>query len=135
MSTNALSHYLESALINAVLKNTAYTPPTTTYLALFTADPTDSNTGTEVSGSAYARQAITWSAITTNSPNGSTVTNSAQINFPTATGAWGSIAYFGIYDALTVGNLLIHGTLTTSKTIGNGDTAQVLVNALSVTFD
>src|SRR5258708_6978006 len=135
MSTNAFSHYLESALINAVLKNTAYTSPATTYLALYTVDPTDSNTGTEVSGSAYARVAITWSAITTNNPSGSTVTNSVQINFAAATGSRGTVAYYGICDAASAGNLLIHGALTTPKTINTGDIAQVAVNGLSLTFD
>ena len=53
-----MSNHLENALINAVLRNTSYTSPTTTYLALYTSDPTDADTGTEITGGSYVRQAI-----------------------------------------------------------------------------
>ena len=55
----ALSNYLENALINATLRNTSYTSPSTVYVGLFTTDPTDAGSGTEVSGGSYARESTT----------------------------------------------------------------------------
>jgi hypothetical protein len=122
-----MSNYLEGALINAVLRNTAYTSPTTVYLALYTSDPTDADAGTEVSGNAYARQSITFGA-----PSNGVSTNSAAIEFPQATGSWGTVAYVGIRDASTAGNLLFHTALDASKTIATGDVFRVAAGSLNV---
>ena len=122
-----MSNYLEAALINVTLRNTAYTTPTTVYLALYTSDPTDADTGTEVSGGSYARQAITMGA-----PSNGVSTNSAAIEFPQCTVAWGTVAFIGIRDALTTGNLLYHSPLTTSKAIDVGDIFKISAGSLSV---
>jgi hypothetical protein len=124
-----MSNFLENALINATLRNTSYTSPTTVYLALYTSDPTDADTGTEVTGNGYARQAITFGA-----PSNGVSTNTAAIEFPQATGSWGTVAYVGIRDALTTGNLLFHTPLDASKTIATGDVFRVAIGSLSVTF-
>jgi len=124
-----MSNYLENALINVTLRATAYTAPTTVYLALYTTDPTDADTGTEVSGTSYARQSITFGA-----PSNGVSTNTAAIEFPQAGGAWGTITHIGIRDALTVGNLLYHTPLDASKTIATGDVFRVAVGSLSVTL-
>lgn len=125
----AMSNYLENALINATLRNTSYTSPSTVYVALFTSDPTDAGTGTEVSGGSYARQAATFG-----SPSNGASSISSAIEFPQATGSWGTVTHFGIYDALTTGNLLYHGALTASKTIDTGDVFKFATSALSVTL-
>jgi hypothetical protein len=124
-----MSNYLENALINGTLRGTTYTAPTTTYLALYTSDPTDADTGTEITGGSYARQAITMGA-----PSNGVSTNSAGIEFPQATADWGIISYVGIRDALTSGNLLYHTALDTSKTISNGDIFKITAGNLSVTL-
>jgi hypothetical protein len=124
-----MSNYLENALINATLRNTSYTSPTTTYLALYTSDPTDADTGTEVSGGSYARQAITFS-----SPSNGVTSNSSAIEFPTATGSWGTVAYVGIRDAVTSGNLLYHTALDASKVIDSGDIFRISSGNLTVTL-
>jgi hypothetical protein len=124
-----MSNYLENALINATLRNTGYTSPTTVYLGLYTDDPTDADTGTEVTGNAYARQAITFGA-----PSNGVSTNTAAIEFPQATGSWGTVSYVGIRDASTSGNLLYHTALDASKTIATGDVFRVAIGSLSVTF-
>jgi hypothetical protein len=121
------SNYLEDALINVTLRNTAYTTPTTVYLALYTTDPTDADTGTEVSGGSYARQAITMGA-----PSNGVSVSSADISFPQCTVSWGTVAFVGIRDALTAGNLLYHSPLTVSKAIDVGDIFKVASGSLSV---
>jgi len=124
-----MSNYLENALVNATLRNTAYTSPSAVYLALYTADPTDADSGTEVSGTSYARQAITFG-----SPSNGVTTNSAAIEFPQAGGSWGTVTHVGIRDALTNGNLLYHTALDASKTIATGDVFRIASGSLSVTL-
>jgi hypothetical protein len=124
-----MSNYLENALINVTLRATAYTAPTTVYLALYTTDPTDADTGTEVSGGSYVRQSIIFSA-----PSNGVTTNSADITFPTATANWGNVGWIGIRDSLTTGNLLYHSPLDISKTISSGDIFKISAGNLSVTL-
>lgn len=124
-----MSNYLETELINGTLRGTTYTAPTTTYLALYTSDPTDADTGTEVTGGSYVRQSITFS-----SPSNGVTSNSSAIEFPQATADWGTIGYVGIRDAVTSGNLLYHTALDSSKVINNGDIFKITSTNLSVTL-
>lgn len=124
-----MSNYLENALINATLRNTSYTSPAVVYMGLYTSDPTDANTGTEVSGGSYARVAVTMGA-----PSNGVSTNTAAIEFPQAGGSWGTVAYVGIRDASTAGNLLYHTPLDASKTIATGDVFRIAAGSLSVTL-
>ena len=96
---------------------------------MYTSDPTDADTGTEVTGNGYARQAITFGA-----PSDGVSTNSAAIEFPQATGSWGTVAYVGIRDASTSGNLLFHTALDASKAIATGDVFRIAIGSLSVAF-
>lgn len=124
-----MSNYLENALVNATLRATTYTAPATVYISLWTSDPTDANTGTEVSGGSYARQAATMGA-----PSNGVTTNSADIVFPTATAGWGTVGWVGINDASTSGNLLYHAALDASKTVSSGDIFKIVSGNLSVTL-
>jgi hypothetical protein len=127
---SAISNYLENALINATLRNTTFTSPATVYAGLFTSDPTEAGTGTEVSGGSYARKAITFAAPS----NGVTTNSAAACEFDQATGSWGTITHFAIFDALTTGNMLYYGALTTSKTIASGDVFKFATSSVTVTL-
>ena len=124
-----MSNYLENALINVTLRATSYTAPTTVYVALYTTDPTDADTGTEVTGGSYARTSVTFGA-----PSNGVSTNSADVTFPTCTSAWGTVTHIGLRDASTAGNLLYHTPLDTSKTIDSGDIFKISSGNLSVTL-
>lgn len=106
-----ISTYLEDALLSAVLRQAAYTSPTHVYLALFTAAPNAGGGGTEVSGGGYARQQIDGSSSAFGAPASGSTSNGGTITFPTATVTWGTVTSWGIFDALTGGNLLFFGTL------------------------
>lgn len=125
-----ISNYLENAIINATLRNTSYTSPTTVYVGLYTDDPGEGNTGTEVSGGSYARTAVTFGA-----PSNGVSTNSASVTFPTATGTWGTVTHIGILDAATSGNLLYYTPLDASKSIASGDVFTISTGNLSVTME
>lgn len=124
-----MSNYLENALINATLRNTSFTSPATVYVGLYTSDPGEGNTGTEVSGTSYARQSATFG-----SPSNGVSTNSAAIEFPQAGGSWGTVSHIGILDASTSGNLLYYTALDASKTIDTGDVFRIAIGSLSVTL-
>ena len=125
----SFSNYLENKLLLHTFGATAYTAPTTLYLAIHTTNPAEDNTGTEVSGSAYARQTVAFTVTT------STASNTAAVEFPTATGSWGTLTHVGVYDALTGGNLLAYAALTTSKIISTNDVFRVPAGDLDITLD
>jgi hypothetical protein len=124
-----MSNYLENALINVTLRGVSYTAPTTIYVALFTSDPTDAGSGTEISGGSYARRSVTFAA-----PSDGVSLSNADCTFPTATSSWGTVGWIGLYDALTAGNLLYHTPLDVSKTIATGDIFKISSGNLSVTL-
>jgi hypothetical protein len=125
----AMSNYLENALINATLRNTTYTSPSVVYVGLFTSDPTDAGSGTEVSGGSYTRKAMTFGA-----PSDGASVNSSAVEFDQATANWGTITHFAIFDASSSGNMLYHGALTSSKTIETGDVFKFATSSVTVTL-
>lgn len=133
------SQYLSDEVLNW-LKGTAFVgAPANTYVALFTTMPVYAGTGAvEVSGGAYARVAIAaagWSVISSGA-NGDQVDNTAAVTFPTPTASWGTVLGFGIYDALTAGNLLYFDTLTGGpQVINSGNTVAFAAAALVVAED
>ena len=128
----AMSDFLEDTILEMVLNSVAYSEPASVYVALFTAAPSDSGGGTEVSGGAYARQQMT--AGWTVSGVATRASNTAAVTFPVATASWGTVTHIGIFDALTVGNLLFHGALTTSKVVGIDDQVEFPADSLGVTL-
>jgi hypothetical protein len=133
---SALSDHLESALLNHLLRNTPYSRPATLYFALFTAAPSDSGGGTEVSGGSYARAAVTNdnAAFPQCSASGTpTKTNAVAIAFPAATASWGIITHWGVFDAGGT-NLLAHGALSSTRTIASGDAPRIAAGAMSLTM-
>ena len=125
----SFSDYLETKVLDHVFAGTAYTAPSTLYVALFTAAPSDSGGGTEVSGGAYARQTI---AFTT---SGDTTSNNAAVEFPTATANYGTVTHVGIYDASSAGNLMAWAELTSSKNIETGDVFRIPSGDLDITLN
>jgi len=127
---NNLSDYAENKVLDHVLGTATFTKPTAVYIALYTSDPTDADTGTEVSGGSYARKAATFDA----AASGATE-NSADIEFDEATADWGIITHIGIRDALTGGNLLWHGPLTESKEVDSGETFKIPAGQLDISIN
>lgn len=138
------SDYLENKLIDQLFRGQAYTFPSTLYIALLTAAPSDTGGGTEVTGGSYARVAVTsslanWAgtqgAGTTVASSGTsgTTSNNGTITFPAPTANWGTVVAVAVYDASTSGNLLLYSALTANKTINNGDAAPVF-NSAALSF-
>jgi hypothetical protein len=138
---SAASDYLENKVLDHVLKNTAYTQPTSLYVALF--NNTSGNAATNLEAgtltdeiptagsTAYARQTGTFAAA-----SAGTAATSATITFPTATASWGSVTHVAICDGGTrgAGNVLFWGAVTVAKTIDSGDTFQITSGNLTVSL-
>jgi hypothetical protein len=127
----SLSNTFETHTLNYLFTTTSVTRPTAWYIALFTSNPAEDASGTEVStsGTAYARQSATFTV------SGNEATNSAAIEFPTATASYGTVTHIGVYDASTGGNLIAYAALTTSKAIDTGDVLRLPANDLDITMD
>ena len=119
---SAMSTYLENALASHVLRNTAFTTPgTSIYVGLIKFyETTKLEAGTltqEASGGSYARVQVTaWDA-----PSDGATQNTGAITFPTATGDWGNVSGVIVADAASAGNVLLHGSLTSTRDVQNGD--------------
>ena len=131
----SFGNYLENELLDHVFGNAAYSAPATLYVGLFTATPNDAGGGTEVSGGSYARAAVTNNATNFPAASGGAKSNGTAITFPMATGSWGTITSFGIFDAASGGNLLAWGALSVSRAVVNLDIVYFPAGDLDITLD
>lgn len=114
-------------ILNKVIKGTDFTPASTLYLALYTADPGEAGTSNEVSGGSYARQAVTFGTVATKA-----VSNSATIDFASMPAA--TVTHVGLWSAASGGDFWWGGALAASKTTTAGDTLRVNTGDLDVTL-
>lgn len=133
----AFSAYFQTAIGNW-FKGTAFpTAPANLYVALYTAAPGEASaSGTEVTGGAYGRQPVSvaagsWAAPSA-SGNAQQTSNSGAISFPTATATWGTVVGWALYDAVTAGNEVYYGALTSNQTVNSGGTASFAAGQLVI---
>ncbi len=136
---SAASNYLETQLVNQVMRGVAFTPPAKTYIALHTADPGETGANAEVSTSTWpgylrqdaakgGAQADAWSV-----PSDGVTKNTLQLIYAMYDGAPAlTVTHFSIWDAQTGGNMLVYAPLASARTINNGDVFVVDVNKLTV---
>jgi hypothetical protein len=127
----ALSNYAEKLLLDWSMTTGSATRPTAWYVALYTAAPDDTGGGTEVSTGGYARQSVTFSAAS--SPGGTT-SNSNAVSFTASGAGYGTVSHIGIFDNVSGGNLLWHGSMTASKTVADGDTLEFSIGNIDLTL-
>jgi hypothetical protein len=125
----SLTNTFETTTLTWLLTASSATRPTAWYIGLFTAAPNDTGGGTEVSGTAYVREAVTFTV------TGDTASNSAAVEWPVAGGSWGTITDLAIFDAVTAGNMIGYAALTNAKTIATGDVFRIPLGDLDVTLD
>jgi hypothetical protein len=129
----SFADYWENEILDHLFGKGNYTPPVI-YVGLSTANPTDDASGlAEPSGNSYARVAT--AGADWNVASNGTIDNANDITFPEASGSWGTLTHFTLLDAASGGNMLAHGSLSTSKSINSGDTAKFAVGDLDVSLD
>ena len=130
----SFADYAEAKMLDHVFKIASFTVPSNLYIALSTTTPADDGSNvTEPVGNGYARTLCnTWTRSATSPTQ---VQNTSAVTCPTATGSWGTLTHFVIYDASTLGNVIAWGALGSSQAIALNDIAQFAANALTVTQD
>lgn len=130
--------FLENKVLNHIIgRSSTYTPPATLDIALYTVTPGDTGGGTEVSatGTAYARKNVpndsaTWGADTTTGSKA----NAIAIRFAEATGSWGTVVAFALFEP-GGNNMLYWGAISPTKTINTGITPEFAAGSLTITED
>ena len=125
----SFSNTFENRVLTWVFTASAATRPASWHVALFTSNPDEDGSGTEVSGGDYARQSATFTV------TGNAATNAAALEYPVATAAYGTVTHVGVYDASTSGNLIAYAALATSKAIDTGDVLRIPAGDLDITLD
>ncbi len=129
---SSFTDYTENLALTYLFTTGSATRPTAWYVGLFTAAPSDTGGGTEVTGNGYARVSA---GTISGSGTATTFTNAAAIEFAAASGGnWGTIGWAGIFTASTGGTLLAWAPLTTSKAINDGDIFRIPASSLSITL-
>lgn len=134
----AFTDFTENEVLKHIFRTGSFIKPTALYVGLMTAVTAgEAGTITEVTGGSYARVSVppldaNWAAATAG--NGTT-SNVATVTFPAATADWGIATHFGIFDAATLGNMLVYALLTTARNITNGSTPSFAAGALTVQVD
>ena len=106
-------------------------PPSTVYLGLSTADPTEDGSGfANPTYTGYARKAITFGTAASRS-----IAQSGTVTFDQCTSGSSVVTHWGLFDQSTAGNLLAYGALSASKTIVAGNTPSVASGQVTVSFN
>lgn len=126
-----MTNYLESKLAQHVLKNTTYTPPTTLYIALHTADPTEVGNVSEVTTGTYATYAR--KAVTLGAESGGSCVSTVDLTWDTMPAI--TISHISVWDAASGGNALFYGPLGASKTMASGDSFRLASGQITLGFD
>lgn len=127
----SFADYLEDKILDHIVGKTSYTMPSV-WVGLSTADPLDDGSGLAEPGSNYARKSTSggdWDA-----SSGGAIANAGSITFVEATGNWGTISHFALFDAASGGNMLAHGSLSVSKPVDVGDTPYFAAGELDITL-
>jgi len=132
----SFTDFLELEVLDQLFGGLDYAEPVNWFIGLSTTTPTDAGGNfTEPVGNGYARVSIANDKVTWTTAAAGALENAIEVIFAQATGSWGTVTHFGIFDALTAGNLVATGALGTAKLIDNGDTAKFAVGDLDITLD
>lgn len=125
----SFSNTYETIILNFAFNASSVTRPTAWYIGLFTSNPGEGQGGSEISGNGYVRKPATFTV------SGNTGTNSNVIEFPAATGTWGTISYIAVFDSQASGTQIAYAGLSVSKTITAGDVLRIPAGDIDITLD
>jgi len=131
-----VSDFLEAKFLEITLKGAAAYNVATPYVAIYTSNPDEDNSGTECSYVGYARQAGTFGTITDDvATDAKTVSTTLEVNYPILVGSDITVTHVGIFDALTSGNLLYYTVLDTAKSVQTDDVLSFAAGEVTVKID
>lgn len=129
------SSYLRQKLLGHVLCGSPYTCPTTVFLSLASSVTSYGDQFFEIpTANGYARQIIQFGSYSNVLGQGKVV-NSNLVDFTVANTTWPPVGFWGVHDAVSGGNLLVWGTLSSTISITGGQFPEVAVNSVAVLMD
>jgi len=142
---SGFSVYAANRLLDKVLRDTAFTTPTSYWVALFT-HPTqaatylranDAGSAVEVSttSTGYARQEVRGSTgITWAAASGGSTAQSLEITFSQALASWGTVYTVALMDAAIGGNVWAYSDLSPPRGISSPDIFRVPAGQFIITL-
>lgn len=134
----AFSQYLADKILVWVKGTTFPSALSTVYVQLHSGDPgtagADNVVQSTVTGSANRTSIATstFSSVTSATGGGFQITNNSSVQITTNASGSATVTHFGVWDAVTGGNFLASGTLTSSVDVVSGDTVQFNAGALAI---
>ena len=132
-----LSNDTETAALDAFLRGTdpSYRAGATQYLALFTADPTESaSLAAEATYTGYARVALTKATAWTGTS--SPFTNANLVQFGACTAGTNALTHFAVVDTASGAvAMMISGALSATLNVSSGIQPQFAPDALSISAE
>lgn len=127
------SDFFQNKLLNHIFGSITYSPPTTYYIALSTANPKGDGSGlSEPSGNGYERKSVDNNKTNWSTSSDGVISNAIEIAFIEATGNWGTITHLAIFDAESGGNMLVYEKLITPKTVEADQTVKCAIGDLEI---
>ena len=123
-----ISNDLANKLANATVRNVSYSSPATVYVALYSTAPTAATSGTELSGSGYTRESVTF-----DTPTAGTVASNVAVSFGAATADWLPAVAIAVTDASTSGNIMWFKSIAT-QVVKNGNTLELDSGDITITI-
>jgi hypothetical protein len=142
--------YFDQKIWGLAIGQVGYTIPPTFYVGLSSTPPSQVQAGTPVwnfnepAGNAYARVAVPndsvhWGPIGTQPPTGWTIQNKLIVTYLQSSGPWlagANLAFFGLFDSLLAGNLLLFGGCSPAQAVGAANiTLSFAASALTATIN
>lgn len=134
------SNYCEEAILNALFGKSsnfgALASRPTLYVALLTAEPSDTDTGSTIAEATYtgysrvATDPADWSAWSAGA-----ISNAVEMAFDEATGGSETLTHFALVDAATGGNVILYGALDASIAVSAGITPRFKAGDLVASAD
>lgn len=126
----AFSNYLEDQITGWINGSAFASAPTSTFVQLYSQDPTDAGSAT---GALYTRVAVAASGWTRGTGGAGTLTNTAAITITSSAASGATATHVAVFDTITGGNMLFGGLLAAPKTIATGDEVKFNASALALT--
>lgn len=126
----AFSNYLEDQITGWINGSAFASAPTSTFVQLYSQDPTDAGSAT---GALYTRVAVAAGGWTRGTGGAGTLTNTGAITITSSAASGATATHVAVFDTITGGNMLFAGALASSKTIATGDEVKFNATALTLT--
>ena len=146
MAGFALTHFGEAYILEWLCKG-KLPGRLNLFLGYLTSNPGETGTGSEVAGKGYARLKLVdvssptavsvFGPVTPNiaPATGSYCANTADLEFPMATGNQGTISHIGLWDAAAGGNMIAYKALALPQTVLAGQQVKFPIDKLRISAD